>query len=79
MGWSEGQANHSPVSSTAASLGLAQAPELVRPALPGSLRRKRRRRVEMQSLEEEPKILGQGGVKQAGRGGNGVEELCAGL
>lgn len=74
MGWSGGQVNHSPVNSTAAALGLAQAPELVRPALPGSLRRKRRRRrrVEMQSLEEEPESLEQGGAKQARREGNGV-------
>lgn len=80
LGWSGGQAKHSPANNTAASLGLTQAPELVRPALPGSLwRKRRRRRVEMQTLEEEPESLGQGRAKQAGRGGNGVEELCAGL
>lgn len=63
LGWSAGQAKHSLANSTAVSLGLAQ--ELVRPALPGSLRRKRRRRrVEMQSLEEEPKVLGRAGLSR---------------
>lgn len=66
----------------AASLGIPLVPGPVRPALPGSLERRRRRRVEMQDLEEELKGLGQGRaglsrfLQQARRGGNGVEELC---
>lgn len=66
----------------AASLGIPLVPGPVRPALQGSLERRRRRRVEMQDLEEELKGLGQGRaglsrfLQQARRGGNGVEELC---
>lgn len=49
----------------AASLGLPLVPGPVRPALPGSLEgRRRRKRVEMQDLEEELEGLGQGRAKQ---------------
>lgn len=57
------QANHPPANSTGTSPGLALAPKPVRPAPPGSLEGKKRRRVEIQDLEEEPKSLQQGGAK----------------
>lgn len=59
------QANHPPANSTGTSPGLALAPKPVRPAPPGSLEGKKRRRVEIQELEEEPKSLQQAGLSQA--------------